>query len=76
MKSAAVNPQTRLPLESYPPRMRADQVASYLNLSTEHVLNLIRTGALKATNVGTGSKRACHRVTKEALAEFDQERKS
>jgi excisionase family DNA binding protein len=56
--------------------MRAGQVAAYLNVSTDHVIDLIRTGGLPAVNVGAGSKRGCYRVTREAVAEFEKERKS
>jgi excisionase family DNA binding protein len=57
-------------LENLPLRMRPDEVAAHLNVTAEHVISLIRSGALAAVNVGTGTQRQTYRVTKESLIAF------
>lgn len=45
-------------------------VSQMLNTSDDHVNTLIRTGRLKACNIGCGSKRPRWRVTREAVEAF------
>lgn len=60
-----------LKLESYPPRMRIDQVADYLNCTDRHVAHLINSKALPAINVaGPKSPRKLYRVERQAVAAF------
>jgi hypothetical protein len=40
-----------LALDAYPPRLRVDQAATYLNCTSVHVTKLIRSGALQAINL-------------------------
>jgi excisionase family DNA binding protein len=71
-----INPKAALPLDKYPPRLRPDQAAQFLNVSDRHVLTLIRSGALPAINVaGPGSPRACFRIERAALAAYVEKRK-
>jgi excisionase family DNA binding protein len=76
MKPKAIHPKSREPLASYPLRLRPDEAAAWLNVTEEHVKNLIRTGSLPAINVGTGSKRDCYRILRDDLAAFEEARKS
>jgi excisionase family DNA binding protein len=62
-----------IPLEHLPPRLRVDQVASFLNVTDDHVLNLIKSRALAAVDISTGPKRH-FRVAREALENFVKSR--
>ncbi|RIK73292.1 MAG: hypothetical protein DCC68_25165 [Planctomycetota bacterium] len=50
------------------------EVAKRLGVSPETVIGWIRSGELKAANVGKGKKRARYRIEPDALAEFQQRR--
>ena len=76
MNAAAKNQTRRLPLDKYPARLRPDQVAAYLNCSEDHVLKLIRRGALQAVNMAAlGSSKSFYRISRKALASFVKTRK-
>ncbi len=45
-------------------------VAARLNVTTEQVRSLIRTGRLRAINVGTGNKRPLYRLSAEVVEDF------
>lgn len=51
------------------------EIAERLQVTSEQVRSLIRSGRLVAINVGTGSKRPCYRITHRAFDDF-LERKS
>ncbi|HEY3863775.1 MAG TPA: hypothetical protein VGO59_18010 [Verrucomicrobiae bacterium] len=64
-------------LAEYPARLRPAQVAEYLECSEDLVLQLIKTAALAAVNISaTGASRKAYRVSREAVAQFEKERKS
>lgn len=50
------------------------QAAKRLGVSPETVIGWIRSGELKAANVGKGKKRARYRIEPDALAEFQRKR--
>ena len=77
MNATALIQARRQPLENYPARLRPDEVAAYLGCTVAHVTTLIKDEALQAANMATpGSKHASFRVTREALASFEQSRKA
>jgi excisionase family DNA binding protein len=50
------------------------QAAKQLGVSPETVIGWIRSGELKAANVGKGKKRPRYRIEPEALAEFQRKK--
>ena len=47
-----------------------NDIAARLQISAEQVRSLIRSGRLRAVNVGSGKKRPLYRVSEKALDEF------
>jgi excisionase family DNA binding protein len=76
MKAKASNGKRGEPpgYESY--WLRPDQVASYLNCTVEHCIDLIRAGRLPSINVGQGEKRGNYRIRREDMAAFVEKNKS
>ena len=52
------------------PLLTPSDVAARLKVTAEQVRSLIRSGRLRAVNVGTGKKRPLYRITGETLEEF------
>jgi len=52
------------------PLLTPNNIAARLQISAEQVRSLIRTGRLRAVNVGSGKKRPLYRVSEKALDEF------
>ncbi|HUY88991.1 MAG TPA: helix-turn-helix domain-containing protein [Pirellulales bacterium] len=55
-------------------RLTPPEVAKRLGVSADTVRGWISTGTLKAVNVAGPGKRPSHRISPEALAEFEQRR--
>lgn len=51
-------------------QLKVDEVAQRLRLNEQQVRKLIRTGELKAANVGGKSKGANYRIDESAVEEF------
>jgi excisionase family DNA binding protein len=59
-----------------PPYLSTSQVAERLAVSLDLVGDLIRRGALEAIDVSPpGSKRATYRISAEAMAEYERNRR-
>ncbi len=54
--------------------LRPKDVANYFGVDAGKVAVWIRTGKLRAVNVGNGSQRPRYRITASDLAAFEQER--
>lgn len=55
-------------------RLTPPEVAKLLGVSPDSVRGWIASGALKAVNVAGPGKRPSHRISREALAEFERRR--
>lgn len=65
-----IAPTATLALESYPKNMRIDQVAAFLNVSDDHVRDLIDEGRLEAHPINPGSAKKHFRIPRESVARF------
>jgi excisionase family DNA binding protein len=50
--------------------LTADEVAEYLRISTQQVYKLIKSGQIKATNIGKGKIRKEYRITPKDVKLF------
>lgn len=57
-------------LSTYPQNMRIDQVAAFLNVSDDHIRDLIDEGHLEAHAINPGSKKQHLRVTRASVEQF------
>lgn len=65
-------PRNRKPVDR--DRLTPPEAAKQLGVSPDTVRGWIASGELKAANVAGPGKRASHRITREALAEFERRR--